>query len=693
MGKLLQVLFVLAAFCCAPGIGGEEGSFSVHKVFGDHMVLQRGKPVKISGRAEAGKTVTVTLAGNTATAVTGESGEWQAVLPALEAGGPYEVKVAGPDGKEITFQDVLVGEVWICSGQSNMEMPVWSDGQFWRLVNGQDEVKNAKHPQIRLFDAAHPKVTAPKGPVKEIGGSGWQVCSPETVAGFSAAGYFFGRQLNQDLKVPVGLINSSWGGTPIESWISEEGYKEAKRAKELDLIAGARCSEEEQKAKYAEAEKSFKAWEKRFDDFCAASAAQSADWKNADFDDSGWSELAVGTVFPFEIDGVVWYRKKLTVPEGWAGKELTLALGAVDDCDVTYVNGEKIGATGTDTPQYWSFKRVYKIPADKVKAGALVIAVRVSDYYGGGGLTGPKNEMLLYPTADKAAALALDGGWKGKLEVAVDMAKIGARPNPASASGPASANFPATLYNSMIAPWTVYPIRGAIWYQGESNAGAFEDYMTLHPLLIRDWRRVWNDPEFPFLFVQLAAFQKHSPKARLADDFWKAEQPSDNAWSKLREVQTATLNVPFTGMAVAIDIGDHSDIHPTKKFEVGYRLAKEAERICYGSKEITAGPLYEKMAVEGGKIRLSFANVGGGLVAKDGEPQAFAIAGADGKFVWAKAAIEGENVVVWSDAVKEPTMVRYAWSMFPGNANLYNKEGFPASPFRTDQPAYLLKKQ
>ena len=245
----------------------------------------------------------------------------------------------------------------------------------------------------------------------------------------------------------------------------------------------------------------------------------------------------------------------------------------------------------------------------------------------------------------------------------------------------------------MIAPWTVYPIQGVIWYQGESNAGAYQDYMTLFPLLIKDWRAKWHNPTMPFVFVQLSAFERHTPRVRLVDDFWKNRQPADSNWAMLREVQTATLNVPNTGMAVSIDIGDHSDIHPADKQTLGYRVAREAERLAYDRKGVTAGPMYESMKIEGDKIRLGFTNVGQGLYVKGKKLNCFAIAGKDGKFVWANARVEGNSVLVWADSVKHPVAVRYAWAGYPGEPNLYNLDGFPACPFRTDMPDYLLKKK
>ncbi len=685
---------ILTAGCTlfSPPEPAEE--FSVRKVYGDHMVLQRGRPIRICGSAEPGKAVEVSIDDEETVAVAGENGEWVAELPAMEAGGPYTVCIKGKNDKKIEFKDVLIGEVWMCSGQSNMEMPV-AGGRFWRVLGFERETANANYPMIRFYNTAAAKSVAPLGPVKEIAGPGWEVCSPATVKKFSAAGYFFGRQLFHDLEVPVGLVNSSWGGTPIESWISKDGYEKAGRTKELAQINHANLPPEELRKAEAEAvkkaEQEFAAWLERFNSACRAESKAAA-WKNPDFDDSAWEKIAVPGEFPGGYDGVVWYRKTIDIPESWVGKNLKLELGAVDDCDETFFNGRKIGATGTETPAYWQAKRAYTIPADQVKAGKAVIAVRVTDLFSSGGIFGPA--LAIGPQNNPRAVMQLDGEWKFHVEFKADLKKIGERPAPAETLfvGVKQANFPATLYNSMIAPWTVYPMRGAIWYQGEANAGRSEDYMTLHPLLIADWRDKWNDPEFAFIFVQLAAFEVHRPAMRLADDFWKEREPADSAWAKLREVQTATLKIPNTGMAVSIDAGDHSDIHPANKQIIGYRLAAEAERICYGLKRVSAGPLYKDMKIEGNKIRLRFTNTGSGLKVKNSPvPQSFTIAGRDGKFVKAHAEIDGDTVLVWSGKVPEPVAVRYAWANYPGDANLYNQEGFPASPFRTDMPGYLLK--
>lgn len=680
--------FLFAITCVEVSSEETPASFSVHKVFGDHMVLQRGKPVKISGTAKPGEMITAVLAGNSKQVAAGQDGKWEVTLPPMEAGGPYEVTVKNSENVQVQFSDVLVGEVWMCSGQSNMSMPVFSGSDFWNSANGEEEVKNANYPEIRLYNTR--RALAPKGPEEEPPGPGWAVCSPETVGPFSAAGYYFGRRLYKDLNVPIGLVNSSWGGTPIESWISEEGYRLAGRTQELQKISSARLSAEEQKKEEKKTFAAFYAWKDKFDTFAPDKTKEAADWKEPALDDSDWDNANAGTPFTYNLDGVVWYRNTIDIPETWQGRELTLSLGKVDDCDETFFAGEKVGFTDTDTREYWAHKRVYKIPGNLVKAGKATIAIRVTDYYESGGLTGPVELLKIYPTGEETSAIKLSSGWKTKVEFAADLKELGQRPTVRD-RGSNTPHFPSTLYNAMVAPWTVYPMRGFIWYQGESNAGRYEDYMMLHPLLANDWRRLWQNPEFAFVFVQLAAYEKHTPKKRLADDFWVGSQPSDPSWAKLREVQTATLNLPNTGMAVTIDIGDHSDIHPSDKQTVGYRLAMEAERICYGRKEVSAGPLYKGMKIDGSRIRVFFSNVGGGLVAKGGDLKEFSIAGEDGTFVWAKAVIDGDSVLVWSENVPQPKAVRYAWAMYPPNPNLYNREGFAASPFRTDQPDYLLR--
>jgi sialate O-acetylesterase len=691
------ISLALSGYCQAAAPLASE--FTVRKIYSKHMVLQREQPIKIAGTAEVGKAVEVSLANNSCRAVADAAGEWTAVLPALPAGGPHVLSVSGARRQQIVFEDVLIGDVWLCSGQSNMSMPVFSGQPFWSAMNGEEEVRQAHYPQIRLHNTSQRRAMAPEGPRKEIAGPEWTLCTPSSVAQFSAAGYFFGRQLFKELGVPIGLIDSSWGGTPIESWISEEGFRSANLERDLERISQGKLSAEEiqalQAAAAAKAKEAFAAWQERFWAQAPRPADAARDWAAPELTAEGWTAVELpGARFPQDMDGVIWYRKTLQLPPQWIGKELALNLGPIDDCDETYFNGKLIGKTDTDTANYWSTPRQYSVPAAMVSGDQAFIAVRVIDYYLEGGFTGTAADLSIGPK-DSQERLSLAGSWLSRTEFAADLTRIGPRPDPAGASlnnlASQKPGHPTTLYNAMIAPWTIYPIRGAIWYQGESNAGAYERYMTLHPLLIQDWRRLWQNPELAFIFVQLAAYEGHRPKERLADDFWVGREPSDGNWPKLREVQTATLSMPHTGMAVIIDAGDHSDIHPANKQIVGYRLAKEAMRICYGFKGVSAGPLYKSISYEDGRLRVHFDNADSGLISKGGEPTSFAIAGADGVFVWANAKIEGKTVVVWSDKVLEPKAVRYAWASYPGNANLYNRENFPASPFRSDQPDYLLK--
>ncbi len=682
-------LLVCLAACTTTTHSEKERAetFTLHRIFSSHMVLQRREPLRISGTAEASRCVLVHFNGKTQEATADKNGEWIAEFPAMEAGGPYELLVEGCDkSKIIRLDDILIGEVWLCSGQSNMQMPV-KGGRFWQVRNSDKEVKNANHPQLRLFEVK--RIVSPGKILPDVPGGSWQACTPESVRLFSAAAYFFGRQLQKDLGVPVGLIHASWGGTPIEPWISESAYEKANRH-EIEAIRFAKAPSPEQKERLRKSQEKVQRemdrWTERFLQSDPARSREAQAWKQPSYDDSAWSASKKPAPFPDNIDGVGWYRHSVEIPPSLAGRDMILHLGVVDDCDETFFNGVQIGRTDTRTPGYWTAQRVYPIPGKLVKAGKNGIAVRAIDHFSGGGFRSP-GYLEVKGSGEK---ISIAEGWKFKLEFAVDPKKIGPRPVlPAHHQNLKSPSFPATLFNSMIAPWTRYPIRGIIWYQGCSNAGSM-DYYPLHKLLIQDWRRQWNNPEMPFLLVQLAGFEKHTPVTRLPDDYWKKKAPMESVpYALTREIQAEMCNLPFTGMAVAMDVGDHSDIHPADKQTVGYRLAKEAERVAYHADHASQGPVYAGMKAEGGKIRVFFRNVGKGLTTKDGKaPGAFAIAGKDGRYVWADAVIDGDTVVVSSESVKEPVGVRYAWVQYRGDVNLCNRDGFPAVPFRSDKPEY-----
>jgi len=552
---------------------------------------------------------------------------------------------------KIIIKNIMVGEVWLCSGQSNMQ---WGVGG---TQNGAEEIQAANYPAIRLFTV--PNVAAAE-PADNCKGQ-WQECSPQTVGGFSAVGYFFGRKIHQALKKPVGLINSSWGGTPAESWTSRAGLEaEADTRVFVERFASALAAYPEAKKKYDEAMAEYER-QKGID---PTQKQDDSGWEKPDFDDTAWLEMVLPQNWEktgLNHDGVVWFRKTFEIPEHFAGKDLVLHLGPIDDNDITYWNGEKIGATNG-----WNVQRSYQIPAAKAKAGKTTVAVRVVDLGGPGGFQGEAEQMRL-AMANGKDTIPLAGHWRYAIAAR-------ALPRPSLPFGPGHPWLPTSLYNGMIAPLIPFALRGVIWYQGESNADRARQYSILFPALIKDWRRQWGQGDFPFLFVQLANFMAAHA------------EPRESAWAELREAQRLTLALPHTGMAVAIDIGEANDIHPRNKQDVGMRLALWALARVYGQKDLVySGPLYASHAVEGDKVRLRFTCIGSGLMIKDGETlKHFAIAGEDRKWVWAEARIEGDEVVVWSPQVAKPVAVRYAWADNPEGCNLFNREGLPAAPFSTE---------
>jgi len=626
---------------------------------GSHMVLQRGRPVPVWGWAAPGEQVSVAFCGKTyAVSVPDASGRWQATLPATPAGGPYELTVKGQN--TIVLTDVLVGDVWLASGQSNMQMPVKDrPGGYQPVQHADQEIAAANWPYIRFFTASQ---TVAYRPQAEVAGSGWQVCSPATVAQLSAVAYFFGRDLYQHYKVPMGLLVSSWGGTPAEAWTSAEGLQAlpAFGAQVADFARRTTSLNDDQlvyQAKQRELLRNVRAYDHGY-------LPNGQTWAAPQFDARAWPTMPVPGIWESAprlaaYDGVVWFRKEIDLPASLASQPLTLALGKIDDADSTYVNGVRVGFGSG-----YNELRRYAVPAGLLHPGRNVIAVRVVDTGGGGGITGEPAELALRP-ANGTPALALAGPWQYQLGLDPQV-----QPLPPVPGGGEHA--PTALYNGMIAPLQPFALKGVIWYQGESNAARAAQYRALFPALIADWRRHWQ-ADLPFLFVQLASFMPARPT------------PTESAWAELREAQALTLRVPGTGMATAIDIGEAADIHPHNKQEVGRRLALAARHVAYGdNKVVFSGPLYAGMSQAGPAIRLVFSQMGAGLAAKDGAPlQGFAVAGADHKFHWATAKVLGSRIEVQSPEVPQPVAVRYNWADNP-NGNLINKEGLPAGPFRTD---------
>ena len=681
-------------------------AFSVRNIYGDHMVLQRNKPVVVVGEATPGLQVTGTFRDETVRTMARGDGTWRLVFQAKAEGGPFEMSVCCQGGAAVLFRDVMVGDVWYSSGQSNMEFFVVCDNYYYSLRDGREVAAAAHDPGLRLYQVPHglapqdPCDTAPQG-------GSWQVAcdNPEAVGNFSAVAYWFGATLRERLggKVPIGLVNGSWGGTFIEPWISRDAYIGAGRAKELaqldmidnpaDEITGDESDGDVVSRIDAARRSALDQWlkEKYFATDPRRSAEALRDWAKPDFDDSGWSECAEGRVAGLHLVGVTWIRIAFDLPAAMAGKPLRFLSDHIDDCDETFIDGAKIGQTLTDVPQYWIQPRNY--PVDALSAGRHVLAVRVQNHYGNGTVQGQLS--LSCPGTDLVLNL-VPLQWKECVEFHVDPNWAGVRP-PAPGSDDsswASCQLPTTLFNAMVNPFVATNICGVIWYQGCSNAFDPQGYLALQHLQIDSWRKAWRDPSMPFIITQLSAFAEHHPDRRSPDDFWKNDEPATNpGYAPFREMQEIFLDKPGTGVACTIDIGDHSDIHPANKKDVGIRLAHEAMRLHYGDAAALPGPRFREAAREGNGMRVKFDNVGAGLEIRGGEfrPHLFAIAGADGRFVWAKARLDADDTVfVWSDEVPEPTDVQYAFTAYPPEANLNRKgDGLPVFPFRTNRPDWL----
>jgi sialate O-acetylesterase len=637
--------------------------FKLAVVFTDNMVLQQKADLPVWGTASSGTQVTVCFAGQKKTAVADANGNWRVKLEPLAANSkPQEMNITANDSAKtaVTLRNILIGEVWVCSGQSNMEFSVS------RAIDGNKESIEADFPAIRLLTI--PKLTAE---VRQayITGNPWEVCTPATAPGFSAVGYFFGRELHRKLGVPVGLINASWGGTVAEAWTSRETLLKIPELAELVTQYDMAISNSAEWI--AEHREKIRLFEQKTND--VENTGYPRGWADLPEPDGDWNSIELPGLWQnrgMDFSGIVWFRKEIELPAEWSGKELRLSIGATDKSDVTYFNNAKVGGiTMAERPDSWCMLRTYVIPANLVRTGKNVIAVRVhSDKYGGG-MTGPGVAMqLACPELPGSAPIPLSGIWQCAVEANYGKVEI-----PMPPPGPDNPNSPSVLFNGMINPLIPFAIRGAIWYQGESNASRASQYQTLFPSMIQDWRTNWGQGDFPFLFVQLANFRE------------KLSQPAESEWAELREAQTMTLSLPNTGMAVAIDVGEAEDIHPVNKQDVGLRLAFNALAKIYGQQIPYSGPMFKSMTQAGKSLKIDFDHVNGKLECRGEKLLGFTIAGADRKFVWANAEISGNSVIVSSPEVPEPEFVRYAWADNP-DCNLYNAAGLPASPFRSDMP-------
>jgi sialate O-acetylesterase len=642
---------IITFFILCTGTVSVFAQVKLPRLIRDSMVLQRDTKVNLWGWATKDEKISIKFKGKTYKTKAGADGKWLVILPPMKAGGPYTMDITGSN--KINLKDILIGDVWICSGQSNMVHQVGLHS-----VRYADEVAATNYPEIRHFSI--PSIGDLQRPHDDLPTGYWKSANPKDVLDFSAVAYFFARMIYEKYHVPIGLINASVGGTPIEAWTSEEGLKE--------FPALQSTIQKNRDTAYVNAieRKAFN--NNRFIKGYDKGEEGPIPWYDVSYLPKGWHTINIPGYWDDQgikdLDGIVWYRREIEVPASMTGKPARVFLGRIVDADALYINGKKVGSTGYQYPQ-----RRYILPADLLKAGKNTFAIKVTNTAGKGGFV-PDKPYYLFADND---TIDLKGYWQYKVGFVYPPRANGLQ---GGGSGINVQNQPTALYNAMVAPLINYTIKGFLWYQGEANTSRAEEYAKLQPAQIIDWRNKWKQGDLPFFFVQLPGFMDMN------------YLPSESQWATLRESQLKSLSVPNTGMAVAIDLGEWNDIHPDRKKEVGERLALIGEKLAYREKDIVySGPLYQSAAVESNKITISFSNTGSGLTTNDGEELSqFAIAGADKKFVWAHAKIEGDKVIVWNDAITNPMYVRYAWSDNPDGANLYNKEGLPASPFRTDTP-------
>lgn len=633
----LLIIYILPIYAHA--------QITLPKVFGDGMVLQRGIRIPVWGNATPGAQIIAKLGDAQATTIANKEGKWQIKFPIFKAGGPYILEVAesGKDNSKIKLTGILIGDVWLASGQSNME---W---QVQQAKDAKTEIANASYARIRFLVVEQDKQLKPQ---PDFRAGKWQVCDSSNVKKWSAVAYYFARKIHIDEKVPVGIIQSTWGGTPIEAWTSRDVLLTSPITREkalsndtlhldpVDLLA--------------DSLNWVRIWNIVYNPQNDADKIIPA----TQYNDAPWTAVEMPSVIKdFGIgnyEGMMWLRKKVTLPESFHQKDLTISLGHPEMNYSLYFNGQEI----CKNVWYSHATHSYTIPARLVQHGENTIAVRIAMLWGGGGLNLPAEDIYI---TDGTSKFSLAGKWLYKKDL-----------EPAFPKMLNYQYYPTVLFNAMIHPLIPYGIKGFIWYQGESNAYAAHDYRTLFPMLITDWRQRWQQGNLPFLFVQLANYMNTKPL------------PSESSWAELREAQTLTLSLPNTGMACAIDIGEAGDIHPKNKQEVGNRLALVAGKMVYKHEGVASGPMYKNYKKDGNRIRISFTNIGSGLSTSDGkEIKGFAIAGKDKQFYWAKASVEGNEIIIYSDKVAEPVAVRYAWADNP-ECNLVNSVHLPAVPFRTD---------
>lgn len=636
----MQRLFLLCLLIAASA----PAEVRLPRLLSDGVVLQRDAEVSIWGRAADGEAVSAWLDDRRVGSTVADAGRWRLFVPAQPAGGPHVLRIEGDN--TVRVRNVWFGDVWVASGQSNMELSM-------QRVRGRfaADVASADYPLIRQFDV--PRGYDFVAPHADFDQGQWVASTPETVLEFSAVAWFFARDLHERYGVPIGILSSSYGGTTVEGWMSEAALESFPEHRE----AVRRLRDTGYLQSLLDADRRAQAgWDARVAGNDAG-LADGAPWSGPQHDDTSWETIRVpglwaGTALD-GIDGAAWFRRAVMLPAELAGRRAALELGRIVDADVTWVNGIEVGATTYEYPP-----RRYRVPPGVLREGRNVIAVRVVNQRGTGGFVTDKP----YELRIGAERIDLAGEWRYRIGSAVE-------PLPPPRFVPW--HQPLGFYSAMLAPLTNMTIKGVIWYQGESNVGRAAEYRRLFPAMIRDWRRQWGQGNFPFLFVQLANYLAASP------------EPTGSAWASLRDAQRSALSVAATGMAVAIDVGEWNDIHPAEKKIVGERLALLARELAYGEPDVvSSGPAFRSLHGGDGRLAVTFDHMGSGLEARGGPLQGFAVAGRDRDWRWARAVIDGDTVIVSSAEVPDPVAVRYAWADNPVRANLYNREGLPASPFQ-----------
>lgn len=633
MTKIGMLLLLVLSFSSPT-----QAEVKLPRLVSNGMVLQRDVPLKIWGWADPSEKVKVEFLGKAYQTKADKKGNWSLELSATQAGGPYRMEV-----NKIELTDILVGDVWLSSGQSNMELPVRRVMDLYA-----EEIKQVNNDQIRLFRSSTRKDE--KMAQADYPNGAWLPATQQHIGEFSAVSWFFANDLYQKYKVPIGIISTAIGGSPAESWLSNE-----KVEKYLDEWKKDKAHSDSIRAKMKveEPEKLAYNWSVEVN----KNDSGTGKWSKADVDVSDWPQISLPGYWSdkgVELhNGSIWFYKEFELADSLVAKDAILRLGRIIDADSAFINGVFVGNITYQYPP-----RIYTVPKGVLKPGKNKLMVRVFSQGWRGGFV----EEKPYELRVGSQIIDLTGEWNYH---------VGAVLNPPK--GPPGLSFmPGGLFNSLVSPALNYGIKGVIWFQGESNTGRGNEYEQLFKTMIQDWRTHFNQPKLPFLFAQLANLGLPQ------------KQPVESGWAEVRDAQRRTLELPNTGMAVTFDIGEWNDIHPLNKKEVARRLFLEAERVAYGDASVvSSGPLYESMEVADGSIILQFKSVGAGLFANS-FLKGFQIAGEDGRFVWANAVVLSKNTVkVWSGMVPNPTAVRYAWEDNPAGANLKNKEGLPASPFTT----------